>query len=119
MTDLNLGIFTAQLDPARCIYVTSEQLRIRHHHYHQVPLDTFLDKLGSREMTLVERPIPGNLRPQPAPYHLKPDAPLTVRRIMGRLDELIDDNTIVIADIGDSLFSASDLTTHQKTEFIS
>src|SRR5262245_43435926 len=42
MTDLNLGIFTAQLDPARCIYVTSEQLRIRHHHYHQVPLDTFL-----------------------------------------------------------------------------
>ena len=38
MTDLNLGIFTAKLDPAKCIYVTSEQLRIRHHHYHHVPL---------------------------------------------------------------------------------
>jgi len=27
MTDLNLGIFTAKLDPGRCIYATSEQLR--------------------------------------------------------------------------------------------
>lgn len=119
MTDLNLGIFTAQLDPARCIYVTSEQLRIRHHHYHQVPLDTFLDKLVSREVAMVQRSIPENLRPQAAPYQLQADAPLRVRRIMGRLEELIDDNTIVIADIGDALFSASELTTHLRTEFIS
>ena len=41
MTDINLGIFTAKLDPAQCIYATSEQLRIRHHHYHDVLLDDF------------------------------------------------------------------------------
>ena len=52
-------------------------------------------------------------------FELQPDAPLIVRRIIDRLDEQIDDNTIVIADIGDSLFSASELTTHQRTEFIS
>jgi indolepyruvate decarboxylase len=119
MTDLNLGIFTAQLDPARCIYVTSEQLRIRHHHYHQVPLDAFLDKLSSRELTIIERPIPAEMHPPRLPYQLNPEAPLRVRRIMDRLDEQIDDDTIVIADIGDSLFSASELTTHQRTEFIS
>ena len=119
MTDLNLGIFTAQLDPARCIYVTSEQLRIRHHHYHQVPLETFLDRLASRELTVTHRQIPTALRPQRPVYELQPDAPLTIRRIIDRLDVQIDDNTIVIADIGDSLFSASELTTHQHTEFIS
>jgi indolepyruvate decarboxylase len=119
MTDLNLGIFTAQLDPARCIYVTSEQLRIRHHHYHQVPLDVFLGKLGSRELSVIQRQIPAELRPPRPPFQLNPDAPLTIRRIMDRLDEQIDDNTIVIADIGDALFSASELTTHQRTEFIS
>jgi indolepyruvate decarboxylase len=119
MTDLNLGIFTAQLDPARCIYITSEQLRIRHHHYHQVPLDVFLEKLSGRELSVVQRPIPPDLRPPRPPFHLNPDAPLTIRRIMDRLDEQIDDNTIVIADIGDALFSASELTTHQRTEFIS
>ena len=33
MTDINLGIYTANLDPARCIDATSEALRISHHHY--------------------------------------------------------------------------------------
>ncbi len=119
MTDLNLGIFTAHLDPARCIYVTSEQLRIRHHHYHQVPLETFLEKLGSRELTVTQRTIPDELHPPRPRFELKPAAPLVVRRIMDRLEQQIDDQTIVIADIGDSLFSASELTTHQRTEFIS
>src|SRR5207244_6638861 len=76
MTDLNLGIFTAQLDPARCIYITSEQLRIRHHHYHQVPLDVFLDKLSARQLSVVERSVPGDLRPSRAPSQLQPEAPL-------------------------------------------
>jgi indolepyruvate decarboxylase len=119
MTDLNLGIFTANLDPARCIYITSEQLRIRHHHYHDVPLELFLDKLAVREMSLVRRPIPEDLRPPRAAFQLEAQAPLTVARMMSLLDEQIDDNTIVIADIGDALFSASELTIHQRTEFIS
>ena len=42
MTDINLGIYTAELDLGDCIYVTSEQLRIRHHHYHDVQLDDFV-----------------------------------------------------------------------------
>lgn len=119
MTDINLGIFTAQLDPAKCIYVTSEQLRIRHHHYHHVPLDAFLDKLLARKIKIVHRPIPPDLRPPRSPFQLQPDAPLTIRRIIALLDEQIDDQTIVIADIGDSLFAATELTTHQRTEFIS
>ena len=119
MTDLNMGIFTAKLDPARCIYLTSEQLRIRHHHYHEVPLDSFLDKLVARDMQIVRRAIPPDLRPPQPAFELQPDAPLTIRRIISRLDKQIDDNTIVIADIGDALFSASELTIHQRTEFIS
>jgi indolepyruvate decarboxylase len=119
MTDLNLGIFTANLDPARCIYITSEQLRIRHHHYHDVPLETFLEKLSARALSIVRRPIPADLRPPRSPFQLKPSAPLTVARMMSLLDEQIDENTIVIADIGDALFSASELTIHQRTEFIS
>ncbi len=37
MTDINLGIFTANLDPSKCIDATSEDLRIRHHHYLRRP----------------------------------------------------------------------------------
>ncbi len=119
MTDLNLGIFTAQLDPARCVYVTSEQLRIRHHHFHQVPLGDFLDELNRRPLQVTKREIPAALRPQRAKFTLEPEAPLTIRRLMARLDQQIDDNTIVIADIGDSLFAATELTIHEQTDFLS
>ena len=45
MTDINLGIYTAKLDPARCIDATSETLRISHHRYEGVLLADFLDGL--------------------------------------------------------------------------
>src|SRR6266704_701292 len=36
MTDINLGIYTAHLEPARCIYATSEKFSIRYHVYEDV-----------------------------------------------------------------------------------
>jgi indolepyruvate decarboxylase len=119
MTDLNLGIFTAQLDPAKCIYVTSEQLRIRHHHYHHVPLGDFLTQLTAQPIDVARREIPAALHPKRAEYTLKADAPLSIRRLIARVDQQIEQDTIVIADIGDSLFSASELTIHQRADFLS
>ncbi len=48
MTDINLGIYTANLDPGCCVYATSEQLRIRHHHFHNVLLADFMRELAAR-----------------------------------------------------------------------
>ena len=55
MTDLNLGIWTAELDPARCISATSEELRIRHHYYHDVQLHDFLRRLGEKKPSPPQR----------------------------------------------------------------
>jgi indolepyruvate decarboxylase len=38
---------------------------------------------------------------------------------MLRLEEQLDSNTVVIADVGDALFGATELTTHGNTEFLS
>jgi indolepyruvate decarboxylase len=119
MTDINLGIYTAELDIGDCIYVTSEQLRIRHHHYHDVRLDDFIERLVERGIKR-ERPQP----PAPTewnrePFELQPKAPITITRLMRRLDERLDEGTIVIADVGDALFASTELTTHNRTEFIS
>lgn len=119
MTDLNLGIFTANLDPAKCIYATSEQLRIRHHHYHGVGLAQFIDRLSQRKPTPPVRAIPADITAERKPFVLDAQAPLTTRRLIARLDEQLDEETIVIADIGNSLFAATELTIHAKTEFIS
>ena len=45
MTDINLGIYTARLDPARSIYATSEKLSIRYHTYEDVRFKDFIHGL--------------------------------------------------------------------------
>jgi indolepyruvate decarboxylase len=119
MTDLNLGIYTANLDPAKCIYATSEQLRIHHHHYHSVMLGAFISELTSRRPSPPQRIIPKTLQYSPIEYELSKDAPITIERMIARLNQQIDDRTIVIADIGDSLFAATEIITHDRTDFIS
>lgn len=119
MTDLNLGLFTCNLDPDRCIYATSEQLRIRHHHYHGVQLGDFISELTSRSPRPAIRRIPPELHPDIHSYRLNARAPITIASMIARLNDQIDDSTIVIADIGDALFAATELTIRERTEFIS
>jgi indolepyruvate decarboxylase len=118
MTDINLGIYTAELDIGDCIYVTSEQLRIRHHHYHDVRLDDFMRKLVDRGITRQRPQPPAPTEWNREPFELQAQAPITITRLMRRLDEQLDDGTIVIADVGDALFASTELTTRSRTEFI-
>lgn len=117
MTDINLGIYTANLDPSRCIYATSEQLRIRHHHYHQVELSDFIEGLAaSRPTPTTREPVS---RPKVEPFAIESDKPITITRMIARLNETLDEGTIVVADVGDALFGATELTIKQRTEFLS
>jgi indolepyruvate decarboxylase len=118
MTDINLGIYTANLDPARCIDVTSEKLRISRHHYEGVMLPDFLEGLIKAGIKANKRPLP----PKPGideEYRLNADAPLTIKRMIGRLNQSMDASICVVADIGDALFASSDLVIKQQTEFLS
>jgi indolepyruvate decarboxylase len=117
MTDINLGIYTAQLDPARSISATSEKVSIRYHHYEDVRFADFLAGLLRRR---IRRRTPGKL-PHPRPTEVfspKPGAPITVKRLFQRLNTHLDDQTVVVADIGDALFGAVDLFIRNRTEFL-
>ena len=119
MTDINLGIFTANLNPSRCIYATSEQLRIRHHHFHDVQLQEFIAELTKLDPTPQPRTIPASISVKQDGYKLDADAKITVSRLIARLNEQLTEDTIVIADIGDSLFGATELVIQGRTEFLS
>ena len=119
MTDLNMGIWTAELDPARCISATSEELRIRHHYYHDVQLHDFLQRLTDKKPAPPVREIPNLIRHQQKPYELESGQPIKISRMIARLNQQIDENTVVIADIGDALFGATELDIHGRTEFVS
>jgi indolepyruvate decarboxylase len=49
---------------------------------------------------------------------LKPNEPITITRLMARLNESLDNETVVIADVGDAMFSATELVVRERTEFI-
>jgi indolepyruvate decarboxylase len=121
LTDINLGIFTAKLDPARCIDATSENLRIRHHHYRDVRLDDFLCGLIDRKLVLHRTEIPRRSNPFAESAKAPADVPVKSVHLFGRLNKMLTDHPdmTVIADIGDSLFGAGDLEMHRHTEFLS
>ena len=63
MTDINLGIWTAKLDPSKCIDATSEDLRIKRHHYQDVRLDDFIRGLIDRKLKVARTPVPVRSHP--------------------------------------------------------
>jgi indolepyruvate decarboxylase len=119
MTDINMGIFTANLAPAHCIYATSESLRISHHHFNNVLLGDFIKGLAEAGLKAPQRKLP--LRPETgqAPFQIRPNDPITIRRLIVRLNQALDETMVVIADPGDALFASSELVIHRQTEFIS
>jgi indolepyruvate decarboxylase len=120
MTDINLGIYTAQLDVRHCIYATSEQLQISYHQFPNVPLESFLKRLIELNPSPSYRPIPDSLHiKQPQPIQVETGRPLQISRMIQRINSQLDSHTIVIADIGDSLFASSELVIRDRTDFLS
>ncbi|MBI1375553.1 MAG: alpha-keto acid decarboxylase family protein [Phycisphaera sp.] len=118
MTDINLGIWTANLDPSKIIDAKSDRISVGHHHYEGVVLRDFINALakaniGKKRAAKVRKPAP------PKPIKPQPSKPATVRRFFQRMNDYLADDTVVICDIGDSLFGGADLTIHKRTEFIS
>ena len=120
MSDINLGIFTARLDPAKCVYATSEKLRVKQSHFPGVLLTDFVTGLADAKMNVVERPLPKERGSVLADFTLDPSAKLTTRQLFGRVNQMLnEEELVVVADVGDCLFGASDLTIHKHTEFLS
>ena len=118
LTDIDLGIFTAKLDATKSIFATSEDIRISHHHFHDILLDDFIRGLVAARPRATPRQLPAGPAAAAGPFTLAPDAPITTTRLVRRLDESLDDKTIVIADVGDALFASSELVIRGQTQFI-
>jgi indolepyruvate decarboxylase len=117
MTDIDLGLCTARLDPARSISVTSEKASIRYHYYQDVRLQDFLAGLERaglrrREPERIPHPEP------PPPFHVAPGAPVTVERLFQAINAAIYEETVVLADPGDALFAGLDLFIDRGTHFM-
>jgi TPP-dependent 2-oxoacid decarboxylase len=127
MTDINFGITPTPIEQSKSIYVTSEKLSIKHHNFENVLLQDFINELI--DAPLVRRIGPTSVivlndNKDKTHYHTQnfssvKGQKITVKRLFERLNLCITGSVIVIADVGDSLFGALDLTIHGQTDFLS
>ncbi len=118
MTDLNLGLFTARLDQSQSIYATSEKISIKRHRFENILLQDFL--AGLCNASIIPRPLGDIPRPHPPrPVSGSEESKVTIETLFQHLNAYLKKNTIVIADVGDSLFGANDLYIHRSMKFLS
>jgi TPP-dependent 2-oxoacid decarboxylase len=124
LTDFNTGGFTTNLDDAKTISANIRSVKIKHHYYENVYLRDFIlglaEKLSRRDPATLEiqRAADGCVHRHTEPY--QPDAlkPLTLKRFFDRMSHFIEDNSIVIAETGVSLFSAAEMLMPEGVTFI-
>jgi len=114
----DLDADSSLLSEGRTIHATADRVAIKHHRYDAIRFQDFV-------RALVTNPFPSfPSRPLPAPLPvaegtIAPDAAVTLSGLFRHLDSLLDKHTLVIADVGESLFAAADLHVHRRFEFLS
>jgi indolepyruvate decarboxylase len=116
VNDVDTGIFTAKLDPARLIHASQDQVTIGHHRYPDVLLGDYL-------VTLCSSVAPHSCAWQPdialpEPPAAVPGRPMTLARLIDSLNAALTPEHSVVCDVGDCLFAALDLRVHERTHFL-
>ncbi len=97
---------------------TISELKIRNHHYPNVNFAEFCKALFKTELTPKEKPnLPAKSEIQK--FVATPQKKLTTERLFAKINSILDEDTVVVADVGDSLFGSSDLTLHHHGTFYS
>jgi TPP-dependent 2-oxoacid decarboxylase len=106
------------LSEGRTIHATADRVAIKHHRYDAIRFQDFVRALVTNTLpSFPSRPLP---TPLPMPQGtIAPNTPVTLNGLFRHLDSLLDEHTLVIADVGESLFAAADLHVHRRFEFLS
>ncbi|MDD5432060.1 MAG: thiamine pyrophosphate-binding protein [Candidatus Omnitrophica bacterium] len=117
ITDLATGMFSYHINPNQAIVSSPDSLFVGSQSYPGISMGKFLElitllpqpKLTSQSLNNYEIPS----------FVPEPDKAVSVERLIVCVNSFITDDTVVIADVGDTLFAGLDLRVHGKTEFFS
>jgi indolepyruvate decarboxylase len=120
ITDMNMGVYTARLDRRRTVLATSESTLIGYHRYDDVRFADFLRGLGEEAAGLKPKKF-HHPKPHVEPSPLRKEEltdPLTMQQLLRIVSLHLDENSCVVADVGDALFGAVGIRTARRAEFI-
>jgi indolepyruvate decarboxylase len=124
MTDFNTGGYTTDLDDSKTINANIHSVKIKHHYYENVYLHDFIlgltEKLSHRNpATLdIQCASDGCIHRNTEPYRPDSQKPLTIKRFFDRMSHFIENNSVVLAETGVSIFSAAEMLMPEGATFI-
>ncbi|HEU4683785.1 MAG TPA: thiamine pyrophosphate-binding protein [Nitrospira sp.] len=106
------------LSEGRTIHATADRVAIKHHRYDSIRFQDFVHALSTRTLPRFDpRPLPPPAAIEDRP--ILPDERVTLFALFRHLDSVLDARTLIVADVGESLFAAADLRVHRRFEFLS
>jgi TPP-dependent 2-oxoacid decarboxylase len=119
LTDVeDVKAHTTLLAAGRTVHATADSIAIKHHSYEDVRFEDFVRALAASPLPAF--PARGLPPRDSVRFDLPgPETAVTLRNVFGYLDGLLNDKTVVIADVGESLFAAADLRVRKSAEFLS
>ena len=106
------------LSEGRTIHATADRVAIKHHRYESIKFQDFVQGLVQTPLpSFPKRSLPA--RPVVVPAPPRGDSLITLEGLFRHLDTVLTEKTLVIADVGESLFAAADLHVRHRFEFIS
>lgn len=123
MSDINLGVYTARIDVGRLIQAGADRVRIKRHYFDKVFLGDFIRGLletlvRNGKMNVRPRPTRPARRSLDARFEPQAGDPVTIERFYDRVNHFLDDDSVVLADAGDSFLCAGELLMHEEVGFI-
>ena len=131
ITDMNMGVYTAKLDPAKSVLATTESIKIGYHRYDEIRFPEYLERLaascrGSGETKANGKPGVCDFKFRhpnpPAPLvplsRAEPQDPLRVADVFRIVALHLDEHCCLVSDVGDAIFGAVGIRTARRAEFI-
>ena len=118
VSDMDTGVYSAQMDTTKVVHATDDNLRISRHIYEKVGFKDFVSAVTDIEpSTTFESNYP-RIATLPGASIGESSDKLTVASLFARLAPEITTKTVVIADPGDALFGAIDLPIKDGKDFL-
>ncbi|GKS58512.1 preprotein translocase subunit Tim44 [Nitrospira sp.] len=105
------------LAEGQVIHATADRIAIKHHRYERIDFEAFVRGLLNTQLAPFERRrMPESEKVDAAAP--RSDDPVSLLGLFTHLDSQLKEHTVVVADVGESLFASADLHVHRRFEFL-
>lgn len=118
LTDMTLCFKPAKFRKRQIISSAVSGLQVRNHNYSNIQFKDFCSSLFKLDFTKKTVPVLPITKIKKK-FEPKQGTSITTERLFEAIDSILDKNMAIVADIGDSLFGAANLTVHHRNHFLS